>query len=322
MNRFPRIHLLVALIAGLGASVVANAEEGGSGHYLPGSMASFIDSIPPVPGFLMRLNILNYDGSAAPKVRLPIGGTIASGVDARITGYGLTMVWAPDIDLGEGWSYAMSTTIPVVTARVTASAALPVKPGMRVSLSDEETGLGDIIIQPIMVSRTVNADFKVNSRLTLYTPTGLYTEGKLANTGKNFWTVSPSVELMYFGQKNGIEASLFTGLDFNTQNPDTDYKSGTQLHFDGTLAQHFPIWDGLGGIGVNGFYYKQITADSGSGATLGDFKAMTTGAGPVVSYSTKVGTHSVTGELKWLHEFDTTNRLKGDIVFFKLLGSF
>ena len=322
MNKYKNIGLLAALLGGLGLCNMAQAEEGGSGHYMPGSMASFIDSVPPAPAFLARLNVMNYDGSSSPKIGLPIGGMLATGIDAKIRGYGLTMVWRPDIDLGEGWSYSMSTTIPLITATVRASAALPIKPGRSISLADEETGLGDIIVQPVMLSRMVNPDFKVNSRLTVYTPTGDYTAGKLANTGKNFWTFSPSLELMYFGQKNGIEASLFTGLDFNTQNKDTDYKSGTQFHMDGTLAQHFPLWGGLAGIGLNGYYYKQIAADSGSGATLGDFKAMTTGLGPALSYSTKVGKHSITGELKWLHEMDTKNRLEGDIIFFKLLGSF
>lgn len=322
MKTFKNIGMLAALLGSLGVTGLAQAEEGGSGHYMPGSMASFIDSVPPAPAFLMRVNVMNYDGSTSPKVGLPIGGMLATGVNAKIMGYGLTMVWRPDIDLGEGWSYAMSTTIPLVTATIRASAATSIKPGRSISLADEETGLGDIIIQPVMLSRTVNPDFKVNSRLTVYVPTGDYTAGKLANTGKNFWTATPSIELMYFGQKNGIEASLFTGVDFNTQNKDTDYKSGTQFHMDGTLAQHFPLWGGLAGVGLNGYYYKQIAADSGSGATLGDFKAMTTGAGPVVSYSTKLGKHSITSELKWLHEFDTKNRLEGDIIFFKLLGSF
>lgn len=172
-----------------------------------------------------------------------------------------------------------------------------------------------------MISRQFTPDFMVNSRLTFYAPTGNYTAGKLANTGKNFWTVSPSIELMYLGKQNGIEASLFTGVDFNSENKDTNYKSGTQFHMDGTLAQHFPLWGGLAGVGINGYYYKQIAADSGSGATLGDFKGMTTGAGPAISYTTKVGQHGITGELKWLHEFETKNRLEGDIIFFKLIAT-
>jgi hypothetical protein len=318
-----RTTALAALVAGLVCTTSGQAEEGGSGHYMPGSMSSFIDSIPQVPSFLARLNVIAYDGSADPTLTIPIARVLYTGIDATIMGYGLTMVWRPDIDLlGPGWSYAMSTTIPLITVDISAEAATPLRPGRSIDLDDSETGLGDIIVQPVMVSRILTPDFKINSRLTIYTPTGEYTAGKLANTGKNFWTFSPSVELMYFGQKNGIEASLFTGLDFNTENKDTDYTSGTQLHFDGTLAQHFPLWGGLAGAGINAYYYQQLNGDSGDGATLGDFKAMTTGLGPALSYSSKIGTHSVTGELKWLHEIETENRLEGDIIFFKLLVDF
>lgn len=323
MSTFMKTSAFAVLIAGLACTGSAWAEEGGSGHYMPGSMASFIDSVPPAPAFLMRLNVMSYEGSAAAKLTLPIAGTLCSGVDASIMGYGLTMVWRPDwAFIGEDWSYSMATTIPLLTSEVSASAASPLRPGRTVSLDDDEIGLGDIIVQPIMVSRKFSPDFKVNSRLTIYAPTGDYTVGKLANTGKNFWTFSPSVEFMYLGQTNGFEASLFTGVDFNTENPDTDYTSGTQFHLDGTLAQHFPLWGGLAGAGVNAYYYKQLEGDSGEGATLGDFKALTTGLGPVLSYSSKVGSHSVTGELKWLHEFDTEKRLEGDIIFLKLLVSF
>ena len=72
-------------------------------------------------------------------------------------------------------------------------------------------------------------------------PTDDYKVDRLANTGKNFWTFEPTVDLMFLGKENGIEGSLFFGVDFNTENPDTDYKSGLQMHLNGTLAQHFPL---------------------------------------------------------------------------------
>ena len=90
--------------------------------------------------------------------------------------------------------------------------------------------------------------------------------------------------LQYLGQKNGREAELYIGFDFNTINSATQYQSGTQFHLDGTLAQHLPLWKGLSGIGVNPFYYQQLTGDSGPGATLGEFEGTDVGIGPVLSY--------------------------------------
>lgn len=65
---------------------------------------------------------------------------------------------------------------------------------------------------------------------------------------------SPILGFLYFGQKNGFEASVFTGFDSNTENEDTDYLSGTQFHVDGTLAQHLPLLGGLAGVGVSGYW--------------------------------------------------------------------
>ncbi len=119
-----------------------------------------------------------------------------------------------------------------------------------------------------------------------------------------------------------VEASAFAGFDLNTENKDTNYKSGTQAHLDGTLAQHFPLFGGLGGAGVSAYYYQQVTGDGGSGATLGDFKGKSVGVGPARSYVSKIGKHDTIAELKWLHEIETKNRLEGDIVWLKAVFKF
>ena len=41
----------------------AAAEEGGSGHYLPGSMSSFADGVPLKEAFIVRANVVNYNGN-------------------------------------------------------------------------------------------------------------------------------------------------------------------------------------------------------------------------------------------------------------------
>jgi hypothetical protein len=297
------------------------AEEGGAGHYLPGSMASFIDGVPLEETFIVRFNALTYDGSIAANRELPIAGLSALGVDADSQAFGLSLLWRPPLDLGNRWSYAMSATIPFLHMKVSANVATPLANGNTVSVrrSDSKSGLGDIILMPLMLNYNFNPDFNVNFRTAIYAPTGSYKVGRLANTGKNFWTLEPTLAFMYFGQKNGREASLFVGADFNWENPDTDYKSGTQFHVEGTLAQHFPLAGGLAGVGLTGYYYKQLTGDSGSGANFGDFEGKTVGLGPALSYTMQAGNTDVIGELKWLHETGTENRLQGDTVFLKVV---
>jgi hypothetical protein len=92
------------------------------------------------------------------------------------------------------------------------------------------------------------------------------------------------------------------------------------FHIDATVAQHLPLAKaGVIGVGANGFYYQQISDDSGRlTEKLGGFKGRTVGVGPVVSYITKLGTTDFVTEVKWLPELDVANRIKGDIVWFKL----
>jgi hypothetical protein len=73
---------------------------------------------------------------------------------------------------------------------------------------------------------------------------------------------------------------------------------------------------------VSAYYYRQVTGDSGSGANFGDFKGKSVGVGPVVSYVSKVASHDVIAELKWLHETETENRLTGDILWLKVVFKF
>ena len=69
------------------------------------------------------------------------------------------------------------------------------------------------------------------------------------------------------------------------------------------------------GIGLHGFYLKQITGDSGDGATLGDFKAEAAGVGPAVIWNTKVAGQDISLIAKWLHEVHAERRIEGDHVF-------
>ncbi len=102
-----------------------------------------------------------------------------------------------------------------------------------------------VVLMPVLLNQNFSPDFNINYRLGADAPTGSYEVGRLANTGKNFWTIEPTVGFMYAGQQNGRAASVFLGANYNFENEDTHYQSGTQMHIDGTLAQHFPLWGGL-----------------------------------------------------------------------------
>lgn len=314
---------IASIACALALTATARAEEGGSAHYMPGATASFIDAFPGKPGGLAVLDFFTYYEASAPANRqLPLGGLLTAGIDATVYANTVVAVYqTPWNVLGGG--LAMGVAVPYVWMEVKGEAQRigpDGEPGPRLSARDTADGIGDMTIYPFMLGWTNLApDLKVDARLGIYAPTGEYEKGRLANVGKNYWSFEPGIMASWLSSKIGTEVSLYTGVDFNTSNNTTDYQSGTSLHLDGTIAQHLPLLGGFVGVGVNTFYYQQITGDSGSGARLGDFKGMTYGVGPVISYIRALGRDTtLLAEIKWLPEVDTNKRLQGDYVWVKV----
>lgn len=299
----------------------AVAEEGGGGHYLPGSIASSVDATLTDPAFVVRLNVIEYDGEVNQGITVPIAGLAAVDADVDLSVIGLTLAWRPQWSPSEDLSFAMSATLPYVDLTVTAT-VVDESRTISVQRSENDSAIGDAILMPLMLNYKINDFWRTDFRLAFYAPTGSYSVGSLANTGKNYWSTEPTVGLFYNNPKKGREFTVFGGMTFNQENPDTDYRSGTQAHVESTFVQHFPLLGGLGGIGATGYYYQQITGDSGDGATFGDFKGRTAGIGPVFSYIKPLKSMAIVAELKWLHEFDVKRRPEGDYLYFKLLAKF
>lgn len=315
--------LLASITCSLALAAGTRAEEGGGAHYMPGGVASFIDAFPGKPGAIAPLGYFTYyDGSAAADQTLPLGGLLTAGLEATVYAGTAGVIYQVPWEVARG-GVAFGAVVPYVSLEVEGRAQR-IRPdgtlGPVFEASDSANGIGDMTLIPFILGWTnILPDLKVDTRLTIYAPTGEFEAGRLANVGKNYWTFEPGVMASWISSKFGTEVSLYTGVDFNTENGDTDYQSGTSLHLDGTLAQHLPLLGGIVGVGANGFYYVQITGDSGAGARLGDFRGHTAGVGPVLSYMRKVGRADLVTEIKWLPELDTDKRLEGDYVWFKLV---
>jgi hypothetical protein len=294
------------------------AEEGGSGHYMPGGTASFIDVLPGREAFVYVNMSTYYDGSAGGTRQLRFGGLLAANVDATVYANTSVLLYQTPWKIFGG-QYAAAVGIPYydmeVEATVTRDGELVGTP-----MRDTASGLGDILLMPFMLGWK-KGDVSYGTSLGVYAPTGEYEQGELANLGKNYWTFEPGVNVSWFSSKIGTEVSAFAGYDISTKNQDSDYQSGNVFHFDTTVAQHLPLFGGFIGAGANAFYYKQVTGDSGDGAKLGDFKGQSMGVGPVLSYATKLGKAKTTDlvmEVKWLPESDVEGRLEGDILWAKV----
>lgn len=291
------------------------AAEGGIGHYVPGAWADFGDMAPP--SGLALLDWYNfYNGSAGASAQLPEGGLVAANLKATSNAEMAGAVYTSPYGILDG-KFAGGVVVPYVWANVTGSITGP--RGNTFSRTDFASGFGDITLIPFWLQWTCG-DFKWAVLLDVYAPTGAYHTDQLANVGLNYWTFEPMVSFSWISQKIGLEFSTFAGFDFNTENGATDYQSGDVFHIDATLAEHLPFFGcGIIGLGANAFYWKQFTADSGSGARLGSFETDMTGIGPVLSYiSPPICGHTLVAEVKWLPEIDTFRTLKGDYVWAKV----
>jgi len=300
----------------LASPLATPAEEGGVGHYAPGSFASFIDVLPGEPAVAVFNYFTYYDGSAGASRQFPIAGQVA--VNLKATSYVETpgAFWVTPLTV-LGAHYALGVAIPFVWTTVTAQVTGP--RGGTVQRSDSVSGLGDMEFWPVALSwSALGNDLHVDFFGGIYAPSGAFQKNRLANQGLGYWTFEPGVLVSYLGQKNGFEATTYIAADFNTENSTTDYRSGDVFHIDVTLAQHLPIGKGVIGIGANGYYLQQVTGDSGSGARLGGFEEMTAGVGPVLSYAAQFGKVGFAAEVKWLPQLAAQNTTKGNFLWFKL----
>lgn len=309
---------VVPLAIALALGGAARAEEGPTGHYLAGTVADFIDAVPPKGTVVLRASVLRYSGSNTVEP-MPIAGLTTSDVRATLWMYALSATLRPNYDLANNLAWAASITIPIVSLAVDANLHLP---GGVIPRSQDTTGFGDVLVTPLIFNYSFTPTLSANARVALYVPTGRYQTDRIANTGKNFWTIEPILGVAYFGKETGLEATIYGGLDVNTKNKSTEYQTGTIVHGDATLALHVSLKSGVYGLGGTGFWYQQVSADSGLGATLGANEARAGGAGPVISYVTRVRAFPVAFDLKWMHDFAVQRRLDGQHWFLKAAATF
>ena len=282
------------------------AAEGGYSNYIPGTYGDFAMALAPSETWTLRNDVYFYDADTTRSVR---SGAIEVGTDLQFLMNFTTVVVKPDIEVF-GAQYALGVFLPLMLD-LNLDASLSI--GDRVvSASDSTAGLGDIVLIPLLLYWN-KGNIHTNFGLSVVTPTGDYDTKNLINNGLNYWSFDTNFALTYLNQETGRDFSFNIGYIYNTENQDTDYQTGQELHLDYVFNQFLSE---TFAVGIQGFFLKQITGDSGSGALLGDFKAEAAGVGPAILWTTKIGKQDVSFIAKWLHDFHAENRLEGDSIFF------
>jgi hypothetical protein len=130
----------------------------------------------------------------------------------------------------------------------------------------------------------------------------------LANLGLGHGAIDGGAGYTYFDPTKGHEFSAVAGLTYNFTNPDTNYRNGMDFHVEWAASQFLSKQVFVGALG---YFYQQLTADSGAAPILGDFKSRVVGVGPQVGIIFPMGTMQGYLNLKAYWEFGAQNRPEG-----------
>ncbi len=137
---------------------------------------------------------------------------------------------------------------------------------------------------------------------------GDYNADRIVNLGKGHGALDGGFGYTYFSEATGFEFSAVSGLTYNFNNPYTDYQNGidwrTDLEASRFLYKRFFV-------GAVGYFFNQLIADSGSGATLGAYELRIAAIGPELGVSFPVGEMQGSLALRGYWEFAAQNRSSG-----------
>ena len=137
-------------------------------------------------------------------------------------------------------------------------------------------------------------------------PVGTYDSTRLANLGIGHGAIDGGAGYTYFDEKN--EISVVTGMTYNFVNPSTDYQNGIDWHVDWAASQFVTKTTQ---VGVVGYFFRQLTADRGAAAFLGENLTQVAGIGPQLGFLFPAGSMQGYVNLKAYAEFAAENRAAG-----------
>ena len=271
-----------------------------------------------------------FCNSLLPYIRVSQSGSIAAAREISVNHLSATLKVNLDLNLKSNAdlvflnpSYVFATPVfggqlaigvAAVTGRVdtsldgTLTAMLGPLAATRTGRIDSSlTGFGDLY--PTVSLRWNNGVHNFMIYGTGDVPVGAYDPNRLANLGIGHGAIDGGFAYTYFNPQSGFEASATTGFTFNFENPDTNYTNGVDWHLDWGMSQFLSKQFFIGAVG---YFYQQITADSGQAAFLGSNESRVIGVGPQVGYIFPINEQTQGYlNLKGYYEFDSYRRPEG-----------
>jgi hypothetical protein len=286
------------LLAGGPATV--EAAESASGAYVLGIRGPGAGITPP-EGLFFSNQIYVYDGEISG--RLPLeGGRIPARAQVSPIVNIPTLLWITPVTLGDA-RLGVSLTAPFGQVSVEGTLG-PLR------VEDDIFSFADPSVAVFLGGRIENVHWQAG--VTTFLPIGDYRVGDLANISKNRLAFDVYGALTWLEPTLGLDVTNVVGFTFNQENEATDYRTGTEFHWEWAVSKKFENGLSVGGVG---YYYNQIGEDEGRGARLGAFKGEALAIGATLGYDFKAGQIPISTRIRYYHELRTENRLEGDAVF-------
>lgn len=304
------LRLAVAISAAL-ISPFSFAAEGGFSVYGLGGSA-FNAGITPPAGLYVTPLAGYYQGVIEGDAT--IGGVpISAGAEAGFFSTGVNLLYVPDAKFLNG-TPGLSVTLPFGCVDLTATLSAG---GPGVSKNVSGCGIGDINLRAQVGWQ--HDTFFVSPYVNAVLPTGKYDPSFSASIGLHRPAIDTGVGMTWIEPNSKIQISATPGVTFNFENTATQYTSGTEFHLDWAVGKTFE--NGLT-LGVVGYNYRQLTPDSGPGATLGAFKGSVNAVGLGVDYSTELNGVPTSLNFRHYREFGAVNRFEGSTTLATLTFAF
>jgi hypothetical protein len=310
----------IALVAAAFSPATALADEGGVSFWLPGIFGS-LAAVPTTPG--SGISGFYYHTSVS------ASGNVAAARQVTVNRFSPTVAVNLNVDLDARVdlmalvpSYVFQSPVlggqlaismmgiygrnrASIDGTLTASLG-PLTTTRTGSIGESVTGVGDLYPQfSLKWNRGVHNYMAYG---TGNIPVGTYSPTSIANIGLGHGAIDGGFGYTYFDPAKGHEFSVVSGLTYNFRNSATDYRSGVDWHTDWGASQFLSKTFFVGAVG---YFYNQITDDSGGATFLNGFKSRVAGVGPQVGFIMPVGNMQGFLGLKSYFEFDARNRPDG-----------
>lgn len=259
------------------------------------------------PGLSIEVDYYHATGDIGRTRNVARGGRVTAGLEAVSNYFLVTPTYALEAPaLGAQVEIALAIVAGNYSAATSVSRVGAAGATRFAGSEDSLTAIGDL--SPAVTGKWSAGVNNFMGYLSGNVPVGAYDPARLATIGLGFWAIDGGIGYTYFDGASGREFSAVLGATYNFMNPSTVYQSGIDLHLDLSASQY--VMEQLY-VGLAGYFYQQVTGDSGEGARLGPFMGRVAGIGPQVGYDLSLGGRDVTLGARGYYEFAAENRPAG-----------